>query len=136
MTIAVIFSRMPSGYRIFRYKVLEVCISDGKKVTNWLTIFLASVISIKNIRDNSMKSAPNDFHSRVAIYKKKTSFDNVSLSDKYALLLDDSLKENQALREQLKERDEGNAAKFQDPQTRKRNRRKATQSSTYPQGVG
>lgn len=66
-----------------------------------------------------MKSAPNDFHSRVAIHKKKTSFDNVSLSDKYALLLDDSLEENQALREQLKERDEGNAAKFQDPQTRK-----------------
>ena len=51
--------------------------------------------------------------------KKKTSFDNVSLSDKYALLLDDSLEENQALREQLKERDEGNAAKFKDPQTRK-----------------
>ena len=87
-------------------------------------------------RDNSMKSAPNDFHSRVAIHKKKTSFDNVSLSDKYTLLLDDSLKENQALREQLRERDEGNAAKFQDPKTRKRNRRKATQSSTYPQGVG
>lgn len=83
-----------------------------------------------------MKSAPNDFHSRVAIHKKKRSFDNVSLSDKYALLLDDSLKENQALREKLKERDEGNAAKFQDLQTRKRNRRKATQRSTYPQGVG
>lgn len=32
-------------------------------------------------------------------YIKKTSFDNLSLSDKYALLLDDSLKENQALRE-------------------------------------
>ena len=41
--------------------------------------------------------------------------DNVSLSDKYALLLDGSLKENQALREQLKECDEENAAKFQDP---------------------
>lgn len=39
---------------------------------------------------------------------------SVNLSDSYALLLDESLKENQALRQQLKERDEENDSKLGD----------------------
>lgn len=39
---------------------------------------------------------------------------SVNLSESYALLLDESLKENQALREQLKERDEENDTKLRD----------------------
>ena len=39
---------------------------------------------------------------------------SVNLSDSYAILLDESLKENQALRQQLKERDEENDSKLRD----------------------
>ena len=47
---------------------------------------------------------------------KKMSRDTVSvnLGDTYALLLDESLKENQALRQQLKERDEENDSKLRE----------------------
>lgn len=38
---------------------------------------------------------------------------NNSLDDSLRLLLDDSLKENQTLREQLRQRDEENAARFE-----------------------
>ena len=39
---------------------------------------------------------------------------SVNLSDSYALLLNESLKENQALRQQLKERDEESDSKLRD----------------------
>ena len=39
--------------------------------------------------------------------------EDVNLGDRYAILLDESLKENQALREELKEREEQNSAKIQ-----------------------
>jgi len=38
---------------------------------------------------------------------------DVNLGDRYAILLDESLKENQALREELKEREEQNSAKIE-----------------------
>lgn len=41
-------------------------------------------------------------------------FDQISVSNSFVVLLDDSLKENQSLREQLRQCDEENAAKFQD----------------------
>ena len=37
---------------------------------------------------------------------------NISLSDEYAVLLDESLRENRILREQLSERDEQNSSKI------------------------
>ena len=40
--------------------------------------------------------------------------DQISLSDSFTVLLDDSLKENQSLREQLRQRDEENALKFEE----------------------
>ena len=39
---------------------------------------------------------------------------SISVSDSFAVLLDDSLKENQTLRQQLRQRDEENGAKFQE----------------------
>ena len=39
--------------------------------------------------------------------------EDVNLGDRYAILLDESLKENQALREELKEREEQNSAKME-----------------------
>lgn len=39
---------------------------------------------------------------------------SISLSDSYVVLLDDSLKETQILREQFRQRDEENAERFQD----------------------
>ena len=41
------------------------------------------------------------------------SSESVNLSDRYAILLDESLKENQALREELKERESQNVAKIE-----------------------
>ena len=38
--------------------------------------------------------------------------EDVNLGDRYAILLDESLKENQALREELKEREEQNSTKI------------------------
>ena len=43
---------------------------------------------------------------------------NLNLSDKYALLLEESLTENRMLREQLMERDEENAIKIQELSTK------------------
>ena len=40
--------------------------------------------------------------------------DHISVSDSFTLLLDDSLKESQSLREQLRQRDEQNALKFEE----------------------
>ena len=40
--------------------------------------------------------------------------DHVSVSDSFTVLLDNSLKENQSLREQLRQRDEENALKFEE----------------------
>ena len=40
--------------------------------------------------------------------------DHISVSDSFTVLLDDSLKENQSLREQLRQRDEENALKFEE----------------------
>ena len=40
--------------------------------------------------------------------------DHTSVSDSFTALLDDSLKENQSLREQLRQRDEENALKFEE----------------------
>lgn len=45
--------------------------------------------------------------------KMSRSSENVNLSDRYAILLDESLKENQALREELKERESQNVAKIE-----------------------
>ena len=39
--------------------------------------------------------------------------ENLNLSDRYAILLDKSLQENQALREELKEREAQNASKIE-----------------------
>ena len=39
--------------------------------------------------------------------------EDVNLGDRYAILLDESLKENQALREELKEREEQNSTKIE-----------------------
>ena len=39
---------------------------------------------------------------------------HISVSDSFTVLLDDSLKENQSLREQLRQRDEENALKFEE----------------------
>ena len=39
---------------------------------------------------------------------------HVSVSDSFTVLLDNSLKENQSLREQLRQRDEENALKFEE----------------------
>lgn len=39
--------------------------------------------------------------------------ENVNLSDRYTILLDESLKENQALREELKDREAQNDAKME-----------------------
>ena len=39
--------------------------------------------------------------------------EDVNLGDRYAILLDESLKENQALREELKEREQQNSAKIE-----------------------
>ena len=40
--------------------------------------------------------------------------DQIIVSDSFAVLLDDSLKENQSLREQLRQRDEEDALKFEE----------------------
>ena len=40
--------------------------------------------------------------------------DHISVSDSFTVLLDDSLKENQSLREQLRQRDEENALKCEE----------------------
>ena len=40
--------------------------------------------------------------------------DHISVSDSFTVLPDDSLKENQSLREQLRQRDEENALKFEE----------------------
>ena len=40
--------------------------------------------------------------------------DHISVSDSFTVLLDDSLKESQSLREQLRQRDEQNALKFEE----------------------
>ena len=73
------------------------------------------------------------------------------MSNSFTVLLDDSLKENQSLREQLRQRDEENAVKFEElsnkadslcklvaennSDSRKRNQRKVTQRSMYLQAV-
>ena len=46
-------------------------------------------------------------------FKMSRSSVNVNLSDRYAIPLDQSLKENQALREELKEREAQNVAKIE-----------------------
>ena len=40
--------------------------------------------------------------------------DQIIVSDSFTVLLDDSSKENQSLREQLRQRDEENALKFEE----------------------
>ena len=47
-------------------------------------------------------------------FKMSRISDQISLSDSFTVLLDDSLKENQSLREQLRQRDEENALKFEE----------------------
>ena len=46
-------------------------------------------------------------------FKMSRSSVNKNLSDRYVILLDESLKENQALREELKEREAQNVAKIE-----------------------
>ena len=46
-------------------------------------------------------------------FKMPRNSEDVNLGDRYAILLDESLKENQALREELKEREEQNSAKIE-----------------------
>ena len=81
------------------------------------------------------------------------SSENVNLSDRYAILLDASLKENQALREELKERESQNVAKIEQltskvetlcqllekltkPVEKERKPARNRQMFMYPQGVG
>ena len=40
--------------------------------------------------------------------------DHISVSDSYTVLLDECLKENQSLREQMRQHDEENASKFEE----------------------
>ena len=47
-------------------------------------------------------------------FKMSRISDQIIVSDSFAVLLDDSLKENQSLREQLRQRDEENALKFEE----------------------
>ena len=47
-------------------------------------------------------------------FKMSRISDHISVSDSFTVLLDDSLKENQSLREQLRQRDEQNALKFEE----------------------
>ena len=75
---------------------------------------------------------------------------HVSVSDSFTVLLDNSLKENQSLREQLRQRDEENALKFKELSNkvdslsklvaesdsgRKQNQRKVTQRSMCLQAM-
>ena len=47
-------------------------------------------------------------------FKMSRISDHISVSDSFTVLLDDSLKENQSLREQLRQRDEENALKCEE----------------------
>ena len=47
-------------------------------------------------------------------FKMSIISDHISVSDSFTVLLDDSLKESQSLREQLRQRDEQNALKFEE----------------------
>ena len=47
-------------------------------------------------------------------FKMSRISDHISVSDSFTVLLDDSLKENQSLREQLRQYDEQNALKFEE----------------------
>ena len=52
--------------------------------------------------------------SGLFFFKNVKNFGHVSVSDSFTVLLDNSLKENQSLREQLRQRDEENALKFEE----------------------